>query len=288
MDPTVLIETGYLLEDMPAPDAQVASFAYRSDDYNSFVGLTHADRHSGILSEATEGHLDRSMRYRELLRPNNITGELRTSFVVDGDAWGCFSLFREAPGDFSSDERDFAHDLAAVLGRGFRAAAAHSKAGGGDSTPGLLVLDSNRGIESMTAPASRWLAELGGPDPVPFVVLAAAERVRSSGETTVRVLGQTGQWVQIHAAPVSGRPHRVAVILQAAAAPAIAPLIAATYELTARERELTDLVLQGYGTTEIAELLYISRHTVQGHLKSIFAKTGVRSRRELVTRVFAQ
>jgi DNA-binding CsgD family transcriptional regulator len=91
--------------------------------------------------------------------------------------------------------------------------------------------------------------------------------------------------MQLHASPASGEPGRVAIILQAAPAPSIAPLISATYGLTARERELTGLVLKGCKTSEIAERLYISPHTVQGHLKAIFAKTGVRSRRELVARL---
>ncbi|MCU1686984.1 MAG: LuxR family transcriptional regulator [Amycolatopsis sp.] len=78
----------------------------------------------------------------------------------------------------------------------------------------------------------------------------------------------------------------MAVILQAATAPAVAPLISLAYGLTARERELTELVLHGCDTAGIAARLFISRHTVQDHLKSIFAKTGVRSRRDLVTRVF--
>ena len=58
------------------------------------------------------------------------------------------------------------------------------------------------------------------------------------------------------------------------------------YGLTEREQQLTRLVLQGFSTIDIADHLVISVHTVQGHLRNVFAKTGVRSRRDLVTKIF--
>ena len=52
--------------------------------------------------------------------------------------------------------------------------------------------------------------------------------------------------------------------------------------LTSREHEVLRLVLQGYSNGEIAEYLFISQHTVKGHLQRIFDKMGVSRRSRLI------
>lgn len=54
--------------------------------------------------------------------------------------------------------------------------------------------------------------------------------------------------------------------------------------LTARERDVLELVSQGLSNKQIAQKLQISEHTVKFHLSSIFAKLGVSSRTEAVNR----
>ena len=80
----------------------------------------------------------------------------------------------------------------------------------------------------------------------------------------------------------------IAVIMEVAQAVEIAPLIVQAYNLSRRESEITQSVVRGLSTAEIAAKLHISPTTVQDHCKAIFDKVGVHSRRELVGVIFAQ
>ena len=51
--------------------------------------------------------------------------------------------------------------------------------------------------------------------------------------------------------------------------------------LTARERHISRLVRQGLGNAEVADQLLISHRTVEWHLRNIYNKLGITSRREL-------
>ena len=51
--------------------------------------------------------------------------------------------------------------------------------------------------------------------------------------------------------------------------------------LTAREREIAELVAAGRTNREIAEQLVLSTRTIEAHLRNIYGKLGVRSRVEL-------
>ena len=63
--------------------------------------------------------------------------------------------------------------------------------------------------------------------------------------------------------------------------------VAALAPLTEREREVLGLLTQRLQTVEIAERLFVAPSTVNSHLKSIYAKLGVRSRREAIAQVQA-
>ncbi len=86
---------------------------------------------------------------------------------------------------------------------------------------------------------------------------------------------------------VGGR--KVAVMVGMAVEPAeteSAPSVALG-ELTPREREIVSLVALGNTSSEIAELLVISNETVRTHVRNAMAKTGARTRAQLVAMALA-
>jgi DNA-binding NarL/FixJ family response regulator len=52
-------------------------------------------------------------------------------------------------------------------------------------------------------------------------------------------------------------------------------------ELTDRERDVAVLVAKGYSNPEAASELYVSRKAIEYHLRNIYGKLGITSRREL-------
>jgi DNA-binding CsgD family transcriptional regulator len=58
--------------------------------------------------------------------------------------------------------------------------------------------------------------------------------------------------------------------------------------LTRREKEVIRLVIQGYNSMEIAEMLHISQNTVKNHRRNILSKTNTSSTAEFVSRAIKE
>ena len=302
VDPGTCLFTGGLGQNIVCSGPWLAEYEYVVDDVNKWSALARSDQRAGSLSEATHGDLLRSARTRSSIELGMPVGdELRVSVVADGTYWAAAGLLRDPESPwFTQEEVRFLASLSSVLAEGFRRAMVRvAVTDDPTGAPGVLVMDEDGGVESISPAAKQWLDELletpSPPEPHQARVVqavAARARAHSSGGVSgarARVQTRSGRWLLLYATPLAaGAQSRVAVIIQPAGLHDIAPLVAQAYGLSARERDVTRLCVQGLPTKEIAASLHISPYTVQDHLKSIFDKTGTRSRAELVGQVFLE
>jgi DNA-binding CsgD family transcriptional regulator len=305
-DPATVLFTGATREEIP-DDAtpRFLTNEFLQDDVNKFAALAGSSQPVNSLYAATGGDPKRSARYRDILEPIGFGDELRAALTVGGACWGVMCLHRElsAPG-FSPAEIDVLRRVRPHLAEGLRTALllAEPSPQVVDGSPGLVLLSDDLALIAATPVAERWLDELADRPraaELPQSVLAVAARLRAlEGEgiggpdslPRARVRTPSGQWLVLHASRLAGpgAAGQIAVIVEVARPVEVAPLILAAYELTPRERTIAALVLAGRSTEQVAAELCISPLTVQHHLKAVFDKVGVRSRRELVAQVFAR
>lgn len=300
VDPASLLITSHWNPAMPELPPQWLAMEYYTDDVNKLADVARSASGMSTLHEATGGDPTASPRWQANIEyggDQELVAALRTA---TGEVWGALGLYRATGAAmFDDTEKQWLTAATPHLAQGARRALLVGEATDpeGPHAPGLVVLSEDFHVESTTPGVQEWLDDLpdGGDGRLPPAVLSVAgQALRTAvtgqrpGEVAMaRVLARSGTWVVLHgAALVSGADRRIAVIVEPAHPARITPLLMAAYGLTARERDITRLVLQGGSTSQIAEELVVSPHTVQQHLKSIFDKTGVRSRRDLVGQVF--
>lgn len=302
LDPASLLVTSHFQEGLSEFPAEFLVSEYYEEDVHQLADVARSDRGISTLYEATGGDPASSARWHVNMTMGGDQEMIAALRSPAGDVWGALGLYRE-PGQpmFDRDDIEFVRSLAPCLAEGARRGLLVGEASDpdGPESPGLVVLSASSDVESITPGVERWLRELPDGDwdagrlpssvhAVAGRALRTAEHPDSPGEIAVsRVLSRSGTWVVLHgAALVADGSRRAAVIVEPAHPARITPLLMSAYGLSEREQDVTRLVLQGDSTAQIAERLVVSPHTVQQHLKSVFEKTGVRSRRELVGKVF--
>lgn len=308
-DPATLLFTGVTADDILAKATpQFIENEFLQDDVNKFAWLARGVQPVGGLVQGTHHHLEQSRRYREILTPLGLGDELLAALIIHDVCWGFLCLHRDRSSPpFTPAEAVFLDRLTPHLATGLRNALLLSAAMAAplvDDSPGLLLLADDISVVAMTPAAERLLANLAEADRLPihglpYAVYAAAARLQASerdGDGTpelppkVRLRTASGQWLVLHAsrsASANAEGH-IAIIFEMARPVEIAQLLVQAYALSRRESEIVRLVAQGQSTRELAETFHITANTVQDHLKAIFEKVGVRSRRELVGQLFAQ
>lgn len=291
VDPATALETSCEMYGIPKdPDRELRIFQldWFSDDPNRFVDLARSPRPAAALRLTSDP--GQVKRYVELFEPNGAHDELRLACVADGMWWATLSGFRgSSKPEFTVDDVDRAASLSAVLARGFRRAFLHAAVlnpGTLDRPPGAFTIDRSGRPVTTTATAESWLDTMDR-DRVPTLVRALAVEVERSGTATITNVGNAGP-LTFHGSAVKGSDEEIAVIVEYPRPIQLTPLIVAAYELTAREQEVAELVLEGLLTKQMARRLDISEYTVQDHLKSVFAKTETATRGELSARLYAR
>ncbi|MGW6743328.1 helix-turn-helix domain-containing protein [Streptomyces sp. NPDC055025] len=328
VDPETLMNTGGSYRDaVPAAlMPRMLDIEYREGDANALPDLARRPVPVGLLSQEVGGRLEHSPRYRDIAGPLGFRDELRVLLRDRHGAWGALVLGRgdDAPA-FGPADLALAGALAQPLGNALRRLHLARRAQDEQSptAPGMVLLDEEYGVLHMTPTIPMWFEsmsppdmspdmfppDMSPPDPtlarhahslsgppagnvLPPAVYAVAAAVRAPGagsSLSSWVHSRTRGQVRLHAWRMDDLAGaRVAVVAEPAGPGEHVGLIVAAYGLTARERHITQLVLRGHSTAEIARQAGLSPHTVQDHLKSVFDKTGVRSRRDLVATLFTR
>jgi DNA-binding CsgD family transcriptional regulator len=248
------------------------------------------------LRHATGGDPSRSARWREVLGPGGYGDELVAGLVAGGLAWGHLSLYRDAgAASFSVDDRRFLAEVAPALADRLRRAARTLTPPGdmsGHDDPGTLLVGRDLSLLAATPAGLRWLDELKPAFPqvdglLPPVVYALRARIGEGRQPSARAHVRSRGWWYVLTGSVPALARSIpagtcVVTIRPASGAEAAELQMLAWGLSRREREVARSVMDGRGTEEIANRLVISEHTVRDHVRSMFDKLGVQSRRQLV------
>ena len=222
--------------------------------------------------------------------------------VVLHDAFGCWGFIdlwrRTAP--FSREECGTLGALAgSVLPALRRAQLSTFESPSSLDLPGpaVLLLDDDLAVVGQTERSEHHLRVLLPAEAGRAVVPAAALNVAAQllaveagvddrpAQARVHVPGRA--WMTSSAARVAaGSPKGPTIAVSIAPTPPTerASLYGRIAGLTRRETDVLDAIVAGHDSRHAARSLAISEHTLQDHLKSIFAKTRTDSRRLLIAR----
>jgi DNA-binding CsgD family transcriptional regulator len=297
-DPETLLPGSGLAEHDYGPGLPLAlEMEYSGADFAAKDVLARRPNPAGSMNVETGGDLVRSARWEHVMRPVGI-GDVAA--VACRDAFGCWGWI-EAYRDISDrrfDEADL-ELLAQVgpsLGSALRRRAADIGAGAATDLrpPGVLIVDRALNLVSQTASARGWIDLLPAAGVfaawgmLPAVIYPAATLARAgaSGRAHALLRSDDGGGVLIDAAVLEGNSDEgIAVTLRAATPSELFDAACRAHGLSRREREVVALLVPGLDTRAMAQRLSISPHTVQDHLKSVFTKLHVHSRRELLARI---
>lgn len=233
-----------------------------------------------------------SVEHEDIMKATDVGGEMRIALTLGGRAWGVLVLLRERGGrPFTMAECRHATQLSGILAAALRqyVASRFLRPVRNAPAPGVVLIDRHDTISAVTGTGREWVSRLAPKNAtvddeelfahVWNIALAARHPGR---QALSRVPGPDG-WLVLQAQPLGETlSGSIAVTVQPASSDVLLPAAAVLYRITAREQTVIERALDGAAVKQIARSLNISLHTVNDHLKSVYRKTGVNSREELV------
>jgi DNA-binding NarL/FixJ family response regulator len=276
---------------------------------NRWTALQQQASPAGLLNDAVGGDLSRSRVWREVMSRYGIGDVASAVFADQYGCWSFLDLWRDdARGPFDGTDAEFIASVAAPLTSALRHCQARTfveppTPHRDDAGPVVLTLDDDLRITSRTAASQAWLNVLLPPEPderaIPASIynvaaqLLAAENGIDDHPASARTHLAGGFWLTLRAARLSSdekpgapadRGATLVVTIEEASAAERLDLFSRSFGLTAREHELLGLLATGSDTRAMARQMSLSEHTIQDHVKSIFAKTGARDRVTVLSR----
>lgn len=294
---TLLPGSGLAVHDFGPQVPRSLQLEYADDHFAAKPLVARRANSAGSLTAETAGDLARCQRWDEVMRPVGIGDVALVACRDPLGCWGWIEAYRDrADRPFEPEDIRLLAEVAPSMGSALRRRAmiAGNGAVAEPIPPGVIVLDAELKAVSWTAGARAWmnllpsarLFELMGILPSVLYPAATLARAGNTSQAHARLQAIDGRWVMIEADSLEGRDEdEVAITLRSATPAETFDLLCRVYALSGRERDVVELVVAGLETRGIAERLFISSHTVQDHLKSVFEKLGIHSRRELLARL---
>ena len=292
LDPDTMLSSGTLVTEQPV---EYLHSLWRNEllegDVNKLADLARLRSPVATIGQLDPASVAASPRLQLIHHPAGLGDELRVVLRTGGSVWGTGGLCRElgAPA-FTARERAFVADVADGIARGLRHSLSRpAEDDPADLTPGVVAFDGDGTLVSQTADATR-LIRLMPHDATSTLFSVAVSTLRhDSAGTRVRLVD--GRWLLLQGGRMRGTTpgsELVTVSLMPAPRAQRTALQLRLHALSAREREIAELLIHGLRTDELAGRLHISPNTLRDHVKSIFSKVGARSRPELVALISDQ
>lgn len=275
----------------PQYEPLLADAEYSPEEPHTFAAMARRKEAYTLLSDLPLRDQDGSARFRNVWRPLGVNQELRVLFASNGACWGAAGLVR-AGRNFSDREVEYFTAVAPAIAAATRLAVRSEISGRAPTgRPAIVVLGPRGELRSATPEARQWQERLDEIAPGRFGVImrimARGVQGTASGGFRARIRDGRGQWAFMQASPLIGGEDgdQIGVSIDPAAGGQLIGMLLLAYGLSPREREVCREVIAGHPTADIAAHLSVTANTVQDHLKSVFAKMGVRSRGELAARL---